>query len=60
MPKGTIYTGKVKYRDERDRWDNGWEDVLYLDDDRVETIVAEYRGKCVRITIEEVDEDSLA
>ena len=55
MPKGTIHTGEVKYRDERNPWDNGWEDVLYLDDDRVEAIVSEYKGKRVRITIEEIE-----
>ena len=50
------YEGEVK-RDVFGSWDD-CSPGLYVDHDMVETIVSEYEGRKVRITIEVIEDDS--
>jgi hypothetical protein len=53
-----VITGLVR-RDPYGSWDD-CSPGLYIDSDMVETIFREYKGKNIRVTIEEIKEESNA
>lgn len=56
MERGKIYEGTVK-RDIYGAWDD-CDKGVYIDHDNIETILNEFMGRNIRVTIELVAEDS--